>query len=273
MQGGQLEEANRINKAIENAGSTTEPFTSLGGKAAQAVYRSAVQRATNEYIGSLKAALAQTMKAGLLDESNRITEEIKSVEAGVVAVANTTPGFINLLPIITPEKNTVHGTYTLEKTTLSSSGKGEERLGIPYEVPEEYDFQIAFTKTGTNCVIQILSANGLPFIWVMSTSGMFTFQYIKGFGAGPNKTTVRIEGLKDNRRYTSLVKVRKTGVQAFLDGKLITKWDTDFSDVGGQGSWGLKNKKALGIASADCSVKFHSIEVREVTGRGTILKP
>ena len=274
MQGGQLEEANRINKAIENPDAAAdESLVSLRGKAAQTVYRSAVQRATNEYIVSLKAALGQAMKAGQLDESNRITAEIKVFEAAIAAAANRTPGFINLVPLITPDKNTVAGTFTVEKTDVISSGKGEERLEIPYEVPEEYDFQISFTKTGTNCVVQILSCNGHPFIWVMSASGMFTFHYVKGSGIGANKTTVKVAGIKDNRRYTSLIKVRKNGAQAFLDGKLISKWDTDFSDVAEQGFWALRNKKVLGVGTGASKVTFHSIEVREVTGKGKILKP
>ena len=274
MQGGQLEEANRLNKIIESPqANADEPLTSLRGKAAQSVYRSAVQRATNEYLIGLKGALAATMKVGQLEESNRISAEIKALEESALAKANTTTGFLNLLPLIEPDKGTVAGKYVMEKGTLVSSGKGQERIEIPYEVPEEYDYQVSFTqKAGKNCIVQILSGNGHPFIWVMGTGGGFTFHYIKGAGIGSNKTSVKVAGIKDNKRYTSLLKVRKNGVQAFLDGKLISKWDTDFSDSVAEGFWALRNKKALGVGNADGTVIFHSIEVREVTGKGNVLK-
>ena len=273
MQGGQLDEANRINKIIEDPQANAEaPLTSLRGKAAQTVYRSAIQRANGECLAGLKGALAVTMKAGQLEESNRISAEIKALEEAALAKANTTPGFMNLLPLIDPAKGTIAGKYSMEKGALISSGKGEERLEVPYEVPEEYDYQVTFTqKEGKNCIVQILSGNGHPFIWVMGTGGTFTFHYVKGAGIGTNKTTVKIAGIKDKKRYTSVLKVRKNGVQAFLDGKLISKWDTDFSDSEPAGFWALRNKKALGIGNADGTVIFHSIEVREVTGKGKVL--
>ncbi len=274
MQGGQLDEANRINKIIENPQAMADsPLTSLRGKAAQAVYLSAVQRATNEYLQGLKAALVLTMKAGQLDESNRITAEIKTLEDAARARLNTTPGFVNLIPLIDPEKGTIQGKYTIEKGALVSSGKGDERIEIPYEVPEEYDYQISFTKTGADSVVvQILSGNGHPFIWAMNSGGSFTFHYVKGAGIGNNKTTVKAGGIKNNKRYTALLKVRKNGVQAFVDGKLISKWDTDFTDSEPAGFWALRNKRALGVGNGAATITYHSIEVREITGKGKVLK-
>ena len=267
MQGGQLDEANRINKLIENP-DAEESLTSLRGTAAQTAYRSAVQRATNEYLVSLKAALVQSMKAAQLDESNQITAEIKSIEKAVAARANTTPGFVNLIPLIDPAKGTVEGKFEVKNGALEGSG----RIEIPYEAPEEYDFQITYTKTaGEAVVVQILTGNGHAFIWAMNHRDTFTFHYLKGAGIGPNKTTVKTGGQKINKRYTSLLKVRKNGVQAFVDGKLISKWDTDFSDSTGAAFWALRNQKALGVGNGGTAI-FHSIEVKEITGKGKVLK-
>lgn len=274
MQGGQLDEANRINKVIENPQvNAEEPLTSLRGKAAQTMYRSAVQRANVEYLAGLKGALAVTMKAGQLEESNRISAEIKAMEETSLAKANTTPGFVNLLPLIDPAQGIIAGKYAMEKGALVSDGTADARIQIPYEVPEEYDYQVSFTKTGGDAVVvQILSGNGKSFIWAMNSGGSFTFHYLKSAGIGPNKTTVKTDGIKNNKRYTSLLKVRKTGVQAFVDGKLVSKWDTDFSDSASASFWALKNHKALGVGNGTAKVTFHSIEVREVTGKGTVLK-
>ncbi len=188
--------------------------------------------------------------------------------------AGASPRLTNLLRTIDPDRNAVAGTWAMKDGALVSAGNnGAARLEIPYEAPAEYDFQISFTKKTGGCVIQNLTVNEHPFIWVMSADGMFTFHYVKGAGAGANKTTVNLRvGIKDNRRYTSLVKVRKNGAEAFLDGKLITQWKTDFSDTVHDGFWALPNKSCLGVASGNSHVIFHSIEVREVSEPGKLLK-
>ena len=270
MKAGQLDEANRIARMVESPDEpAAQPLTSLRGKAAQTAYKAAVQRANNDYTISLKAALNASLRDGHLEESNAIAAEIKGLEQAGAAAANTTPGFINLLPLIDPKKHAVQGEWTTEKGALVSSGKGEERIQIPYEPPEEYDYQITFTKVGTNCVVQNCVGGGQPFIWVMGDSGTFTFHYVKGAGIGANKTTVKeSSGISDKRKYVSLVKVRKTGAEAYLNGKLITKWQTDYSDLEPAGFWALRNRKCLGIGAGSTKVTIQAVEVKEVTGTG-----
>jgi hypothetical protein len=273
MQGGQLEEANQISKTIENPDANMDaPLASLRGKAAQATFKAAAQRATQEYVIALKSALRVSLQAGQLEESNRISAEIKKMGDATAMQANATPGFINLLAKVDPDKNAVAGKWTIQKGALVSAGEGEERMELPYEPPEEYDFQVTFTKKGSNCVIQNLTGNGRSIIWVMGANGNYTFHYLKGAGIGSNRTTVKKAGIKDDRRYTSLIKVRKDGAEAYLDGKLITKWETDFADAEPAGFWALRNRKCLGVSAGQSAVTFHAIEVREISGAGKMLK-
>ena len=62
--------------------------------------------------------------------------------------------------------------------------------------------------------------------------------------------------------------VRKNGVEAFLNGKSVSKWTTDFSDAEPAGFWALKNRKRLGVGAGSTKVTLLAVEVREVTGRG-----
>ena len=270
MQTGKLEEANRITKIIDSGGANAdEPLESPKARSAQARYKTAVQRAAQECVLALKGALAGSLRAAQLDESNRISAEIKKLEDVTGRQADASTGFINLLPRIDPGKDTVAGTWTVEKGVLMSSGKGEERIEIPYEPPQEYDFRITFTKTGTNCVIQILSEAGAPFIWAMDANGLYTFRYLKGTGTGNNKTSVqKPPGIKDKHRYTSVVRVRKNGVDATLDGKVMTKWATDYSDAVPAGWWALRNNRLLGLGTGESRTEFHTIEVKEISGPG-----
>ena len=274
MQLGQLDEANRISKAIENPGDPAGvSFTSTKAQGAQVRYATVTQRAMVEYVAALKGAMAQSLRAAQLDESNRISAEIKGFEADNARHADATTGFINLLPLIDPAKDTVAGKWAMEKGALVSSGSGEERIEIPYQPPSEYDFRIVFTKTGTNCVIQMLSQAGAPFIWGMGADGSYSFRYLKGTGTGANKTTVKKPpGIKDNHRYTSLVRVRKNGVEALLDGRVMTKWDTDYSDVESAPWWALRDKSLLGLGTGSSKTEFHTIEVKEVTGSGKMMR-
>ncbi|MDR3404269.1 MAG: hypothetical protein P4L99_17355 [Chthoniobacter sp.] len=189
---------------------------------------------------------------------------------GARAQAVTTDGFIDLLPTIDPAKDTVQGTWKVEKQSISSSGDGQERIEIPYRPPDEYDFRVAFTKlSGTNCVIQLLARREVPFLWVMSTDGMFTFHYLKGAGLGANRTTLhRSQGIAARTPYVSVVKVRNTGVQVVLNGQTIDKWPTDYSDIEIQPYWLLRDKRLLGLATGDARTVFRKVELKEITGRG-----
>jgi hypothetical protein len=178
--------------------------------------------------------------------------------------------WIDLLPSIDPAKDTVAGVWTKQGTKLQSSGQGQERIEIPYVPPAEYDFRITFTKvSGENCILQLLAHGKVPFIWVMSTNGMFTFHYLQGFGIGPNRTTVeKRSGIKSGRRYVSMVRVRNGGAEALLDGKVIATWPTDYSDAVPAPFWSLRDSSLIGLASGDSETIFHKVEVREVSGPG-----
>jgi len=271
MQAGQLEEANRIGQLVEDPESNT-PLTSIRGKSARAAFQKAMERATAAYERALQSAMALSLRTAQLEESNRIAAELEDLKSARATRADSASGFINLLPLIDPAKDTVAGSWSVVKGALTSSGKGEEKLQLPYEPPAEYDYRITFTKeTGTNCVVQMLASGDIPFIWVMGNSGNFTFHYVKSAGLGPNKTTVqRPNGLKNGRRHTSFIKVRKDGCEAFLDSRSVSKWETDYADVSVQPWWLLRDKSLLGVGTGDSRTLFHSIEVKEVSGTGKL---
>lgn len=82
MKAGRLDEANNISKIIADPDANMEAaLTSLRTKATNTIYRSAIQRTSQEYAASLKTALRQTLQGGQLEESNRISAEIKKMEA------------------------------------------------------------------------------------------------------------------------------------------------------------------------------------------------
>lgn len=183
---------------------------------------------------------------------------------------------INLMPLIDPEKDTVKGTWRIEKGKLLSGSNMHERIVIPYEPPGEYDFRIVFCRmSGEESVVQYVSQAGRMALWLMGggRDRIFGFELVNGKMAGSNQTTVRRDrGIQVEQVHTSALKVRRDGVKAYLDGELITQWQTDFSDARLDRRWDLPDQRLLGVGSWRSPTAFHKIELLEITGRGKALR-
>ncbi len=211
---------------------------------------------------------------GLVDDGSIF--EPGSADAHLTSAA-AWPGSVQLLPLIDPIKDAVLGRWRMRDEALVCADDVQAaRLQIPYEPPEEYDFRIVFTRTeGEEPVGQLFSQDERPALWVMGhwCNSCFGFEMVKGRTANNNPLTVWTpHSLANNRVYSSVLQVRKNGVRAFLDGRLMNEWKTDFSDASRQRLWKLPNERALGLVSDRAETVFHSIDVNEVTGKGRILR-
>jgi hypothetical protein len=142
-----------------------------------------------------------------------------------------------------------------------SDASHRARLGIPYAVPREYDFRVQFTQVdGDNCVAQLFTAGNPAALvlggWNRTVTG---FQQIGGKWANINATGVRRLKWENGRMHTSVVRVRKDRIEAWLDGKLITSHVTDGSDLSNR-DWGVPGYE-IGIGSEVSSTIFHTIEL------------
>jgi len=190
---------------------------------------------------------------------------------------------INLLPLIDPQKDAVYGQWKMESGECVSDGggdnsRGSARLQTPYHPPEEYDYRITFTRRGgTDAVMQFLTKESLNIRWVIGADGgrVLGFEHAGGSKHwSANPTTVRMNAaLPAGTRHTSVIQVRKNGLTAFLDGKIVTRWPTDYSDFIRSPGWGLRDELALGLGSWQSPTVFNSAEVLEVTGRGKFTRP
>jgi hypothetical protein len=127
------------------------------------------------------------------------------------------------------------GKWTLAKNELTSDAHGTCKLQIPFQVPVEYDLHVVFSREeGTSGVAVILAAGNRQFAWLMSGyKGVVNgFDRIAGKGPDKNKTGVPANpALENGRKYDLVLKVRKNGVEAWVDGKLYSNWQTDFSEM------------------------------------------
>jgi hypothetical protein len=186
----------------------------------------------------------------------------------------TGPRTIDLLSMVDASRDAVSGEWNRSADGLESTGGRAQRFRLPYRPPEEYDFLIEFTVVGgRQAVAQDCVANGHPFDWVMGGWGNRVCGLGKIAGQAPNQnaTTLQQRGYEVGKRQRSLVQVRRDGVTVTLGDSVVVRYQTDFHDVADFANYGV-GQSALGLVSFDHTI-FHKVELTEVTGHGTPLRP
>jgi hypothetical protein len=187
------------------------------------------------------------------------------------------PGFVNLLKLIDPAKDSVEGAWKLENGKLVSGSGKFARLEIPYQPPAEYDFRVVFSRVdGANNVSQILSRQGKGFLWIMelgqSRCALGNCRGLWITEAGNPSTTKVAETQNDNGPHTSVLEVRKDRVRCFFNGKLIQEYKTDYADLSMNAGWKLRSEQLLGLGCWESLTEFHRVDVVEVSGKGKKLR-
>jgi hypothetical protein len=198
-----------------------------------------------------------------------------SIEEPSQPAPAATPRVVNLLKLVDPRKDTFTGNWKLqnaeESPLVSSDATQHARLNIPYQPPEEYDFRVDFVRQGgDNCMAQMFT-HGKPcalilYGWKGKVSG---FQLVKDHFADKNETGVHDLPTANGQHHTSIVRVRRHYIEAWLDGTLIIHYDTEGNDLGSK-DWAIDTP--LGVGSQTSPTLFQVIELTEVTGRGHRLR-
>jgi hypothetical protein len=131
--------------------------------------------------------------------------------------------------------------------------------------------------------MQILTAYGHSFTWHSAASyaksdGTYIkwagFDYVGGKKCNESPAAVKLAEMpQHNVRRESLVEVRRDRVTGYIDGQKMVDWKTDYSDMSKDPSASLPDAKRLGIGIwGNSKTTFHDISVREVTGKGKLLR-
>lgn len=205
----------------------------------------------------------------------------KSVSSSSAAKGKT----IDLLPLADVARDAIAGEWRLDGDDLlvkasKPDANGTARLQLPYQPPEEYDFEIEFTpESGTNMVGQALSAYQHGFSWFMdgktNVGSKAGFDAIDGVGVASRTdgTTMRAKFLTNGQRHRSMVEVRRNRVRALLDGEPLVTWGSSpksYERLDISKNEKLRDALHLGLVAYDRGVRFHKITVREITGVGKV---
>ncbi len=220
-----------------------------------------------------KECYARFLAAYTNEDRRRLDVRLALREVGdALAANNAEPHVINLLQLIDTDKDAVDGKWTLDQTGLSCDGSGDPLIEIPFRPPVEYDFRIEFTRnSGDSCIVQNATHRGHAFQLYMGGAGntVIGLNQVRGvYAFEGNATTTRQPGVfKNGQRYRVVLQVRKDGVTAMIDGKVVVRYKTNYSDLSLPQAGKLPDD-ALGLGTHESATTFHSIELLEVTGSG-----
>jgi hypothetical protein len=198
----------------------------------------------------------------------KIERRLGEAETATTAATRLQSHNLDLFKLVDLKRDVVSGSWEVKNGSLvCKSSEPQCRFRFDYEPPAEYDFQVVFKRyDGGADVGQICAAYGRQFLWLMDGYGhRMGFDKIDDRGLDKNPTG-RPMTLQNGRRYVSTVKVRKIGVQAILDGKIVGEWKTDFHDM--SLTSGVNDQRALGLFTDRSPTIFFSAKVNEITGAG-----
>jgi hypothetical protein len=176
----------------------------------------------------------------------------------------------SLLPLVQIPRDVVQGTWSRKGDELSlTESQGFAMCELPYEPPDEYDFEVEFTPTSDGNNVNLhLRAGGAAFMWKLhayrKTPPVYGFDLYDGARQAPGVSTVNPLALEIGRRYTTRVEVRRTGLRGFVNGVEFVAWTGDFKKFSTEESARLRNDRRLAIGSHGRSVLFHRADVRAV---------
>jgi predicted Ser/Thr protein kinase len=185
-------------------------------------------------------------------------------------------GWTNLLAQVDPQRDAVSGSWTLRDGQLESDGAERAKIRIPGRLPGQYDYRVTFSRIrGISDVNLILSREGRSFAWCMA--GMANtksgFGSIRGIWAPEEGNPSRVDfGLEPGTVYEARVEVRNWGLRAFLNGKQVCEWATDYADLSIQAPWRLNDENVLGLGTFNSPTRFHKVEMREASGGTNLLE-
>ena len=185
---------------------------------------------------------------------------------------------IELLPLVDISRDAGVGNWNrVADGVACENPAGANVLQLPYEPPDEYDFEIEFTTTGSGLnVNQYVAAGGTMFAWKLNSHNvnppLYGFELLDGKFAKENKEAAKQipDAIKDGQRYRSTVEVRRGSLRTLLDGKELVKWTGDFKRLSIENSTPMKYSGRIGIGSWRRPVTFHAVRVREVGGAGKL---
>jgi hypothetical protein len=174
----------------------------------------------------------------------------------------------DLLASVDLSRDTVAGSWSRQGEGLRVEPAPGARLVLTWQPTPAYDLEATFIRHGGQDSVALFFVHGRGQAsldvdgWRQHLAGI---QNIGGLTMRDNTTRVGEVALVNGRRYTLLLRVRPGGVEALLDGRPLTRYEGDGSDLSMLDLWQLP-RAALGLGVWDSAATFERVRVRTVAG-------
>ena len=190
-------------------------------------------------------------------------------------VAASTGG-VSLLPMVDPKRDTVHGEWTLEDGVLVvNKGDNNLILQLPYQPPEEYDFQIGVKRVGSTDSVLIgfvvAGTQAVAMVDGYPTNNVWLSGFEMLDGKLLRDQTACFKGKQQvtgDKATTLIVQVRKSSVTLLVDGKKLIGFDGPMSKLANRADSGVPDTKALFVGGWNGRLGFTDLRVTPLSGPG-----
>ncbi|MBI1314871.1 cyclic nucleotide-binding protein [bacterium] len=192
-----------------------------------------------------------------------LLHSVAAMLATFVAASSTAIGADSIIDSADVSKPAA-GEWSRSNGELATNAAAGSRIALPIRPDGEYDFRVSFTRrTGVHSIALIFVAGSGQATFEIDAWGQHLagIQNVDSRSLRENSTRSGNHTLQNGRRYTAEVRVRKDRVEGYLDGRLISTYRGDGSDLSMLGSWQIPDRTALGIGAWDAEAIFHAIEV------------
>jgi hypothetical protein len=184
-------------------------------------------------------------------------------------------GFLDLLRLIDPAKDSVATTWKVEGGVLTNGMNFRCRLQIPYQPPEEYDltFQLATTGEGNPMVFGLVGG-AVQFNVALEGWGRHIITATGKKEINPPFTKALQYGAGDafGKENTIVIAVRKKGFTFTVNGTKSMSWEGQYSALANSTEWAVPDPKALWIGAWDRPLQIRKIGLTPITGQGRRLR-
>jgi len=171
-----------------------------------------------------------------------------------------------VLTMINPADHTRSGLWTRADGSVCSSGKGDEIITIPVQLPDEFDMTVDFRRlTGDEDVGIVMRIRGHTFLLDMgavhNTVMGVDMMGSRSVANAPDSIRPYPGLLRVKIPHQLWVKVRKDFFQATLDHRCMFRTSADYASWRLGHPWMAADGATLALASRNSSIEFHSMRL------------
>lgn len=176
----------------------------------------------------------------------------------------------DLLDAANSDYTVIVGDWTVSESGLVVSAMDGARVRFNFQPPTEYDFQVEFTRHSGEASIALIFVAGEGQAvfdidaWNRHLAGI---QLIDGQALNENPDAAEVLEIDNGTPHLATVRVRRDRVETWIDGRHLTTYRGNGSNLSVLGLWDLSDPTAIGIGAWNSHTTFHRVRLRRLDDR------